>query len=445
MENIQGWTNWCEKHRPQYLREIVGNRRAIEKLREWAEEWKEGKPRKRGLILVGKPGIGKTTSALALANDCGWPVVELNASDQRNAANINRIVKPAILNETFDLDGKFALAREGKRKLIVLDEADNLYEGRGEGELGDKGGKQAIVEILKISRQPMILIVNDRTALFRGRGNELRNLCSLIRFEPIDRLGQFKLLKNICIKEGKRVEPELLWLIVDHSNGDLRSAINDLQSICLGRLEIRKTDSLALGYRDREFKLFEGIREIFRNPDIRLVRKKVLSLAKEPKEIALWIDENLPYEYQSPEDLAKAFDCLSNSDRFIGRSAHTQQYRLWSYAVDLMSCGVASAKQRRYEGYMQYQFPQWLLKMKATKHQRQLKRTLGEKLGKLCHLSISRAQSQQLPFFQQLFRSEKEFANQMIHHLNLNREEIKFLVEEKRGRKERSIFDFSIE
>jgi hypothetical protein len=44
-----------------------------------------------------------------------------------------------------------------------------------------------------------------------------------------------------------------------------------------------------------------------------------------------------------------------------------------------------------------------------------------------------------------LFRSEKEFANQMIHHLNLNREEIKFLVEEKRGRKERSIFDFSIE
>jgi replication factor C large subunit len=445
MGNMQGWTNWCEKHRPKHLSEIVGNRRGIEKLREWAEEWKEGKPSKRGLILVGKPGIGKTTSALALANDFGWPVVELNASDQRSADSINRVVKPAILNESFDPDGNFALSREGKRKLIVLDEADNLYERGGEAELGDKGGKQAIVEVLKLSQQPIILVVNNQTTLFKGRGNELRKLCFLIRFEPIDRQDQFKSLKNICIKEGKRVEPGVLWLIAEHSNGDLRSAINDLQSICLGRDEIRKTDALSLGYRDRELKLFEGIREIFRNPDIRSVRKKVLSLAEEPKYIALWIDENLPYEYQNSEDLAKAFDYLSNSDRFIGRSAHTQKYGLWSYAVDLMSCGVASAKQRQYKGYMRYQFPQWLLKMKASKRRRQLRRSIGEKLGKLCHLSISGAQLQQLPFFKQLFKRDKEFAKEMTHRLNLNREEIKLLIEEERERKERSIFDFSIE
>ena len=45
----------------------------------------------------GKPGIGKTTSAYALARDMGWDVIELNASDQRTAAVIDRIAGPGAL------------------------------------------------------------------------------------------------------------------------------------------------------------------------------------------------------------------------------------------------------------------------------------------------------------------------------------------------------------
>jgi replication factor C large subunit len=444
MYDPKRWTNWCEKYRPQRLSDVVGNRKSIEELKRWAEGWREGKPGKKGLVLLGNPGIGKTTSALALANDFGWTVVELNASDQRSADSINRIVKPSALNESFDLDGNFVLAREGKRKLIVLDEVDNLYEGRDKGKLGDKGGKQAIVEALRISQQPMVLIANNQRSLFKGVGNELKKLCSLVKFLPIDRESQFKLLKTVCAKEEKRVEPEVLWLIVEHSSGDLRSALNDLQSICTGKNEVRKTDTLALGYRERETVIFEGIREIFRNPDLRLVRKKVLSLGEEPKNIILWIDENLPYEYQNPDELSKAYDCLVQSDLFIGRSLHTQQYKLWRHAIDLMSCGVAGASKRPRMGYTRYQFPQWLIKMKRTQRERQLKRSIGEKLGGLCHLSRLGAQTHQLPFFRQLFKSDKEFAQEMTSQLNLSREEIKLLMEEEKEKKERSLFDFSI-
>ena len=83
--------DWTAKYRPKNLDEIVGNERAITALRNWARIWKEGgMPKKRAVVLSGKPGTGKTSSALALANDFGWITIELNASDARNAETIKK-------------------------------------------------------------------------------------------------------------------------------------------------------------------------------------------------------------------------------------------------------------------------------------------------------------------------------------------------------------------
>ena len=77
--------DWTEKYRPQSLDDVIGNERAITALRNWAEKWKGIKtPKTRAIILIGKPGTGKTSSALALAHDYHWIPIELNASDARN-------------------------------------------------------------------------------------------------------------------------------------------------------------------------------------------------------------------------------------------------------------------------------------------------------------------------------------------------------------------------
>ncbi len=230
--------DWTEKYRPKSLDEILGNERAITALRNWANMWKNGEiPKRRAVILSGKPGTGKTSSALALANDFGWIIIKLNASDARNAETIKKVATSGAVNETFDDFGRFIPSSRGGRKLIVLDEADNLYERiektKTARDFSDKGGKKAIVDTIKITNQPIILIVNDYYSLIKGSGAVLKQICTVIPYYEVSSIQILELLKNICKKENILADLKLLQTIADRCKGDVRSAVNDLQSICL--------------------------------------------------------------------------------------------------------------------------------------------------------------------------------------------------------------------
>ena len=164
---------WVEKYRPTSLDEVVGNPAAIADLRKWAAGWVKGRPDKKAVILQGDPGIGKTTAALALAREMGWTLIEMNASDSRNADAIERVATRGSVLQTFSPTGEFLRTEQGGRKLIVLDEADNVF-GRE-----DKGGIAAIVSLIQNTRQPVILIANDYYALTR-RSSSLKRLCRTI-------------------------------------------------------------------------------------------------------------------------------------------------------------------------------------------------------------------------------------------------------------------------
>ena len=96
--------SWAEKYRPESLSDIIGNTKVINDLKTWAKSWGD-KMVKKGVILSGPPGCGKTSAAIALANDMEWEVIELNASDARSGAVIEGTALRAGLFQTFGSKG----------------------------------------------------------------------------------------------------------------------------------------------------------------------------------------------------------------------------------------------------------------------------------------------------------------------------------------------------
>ncbi len=427
--------DWTEKYRPKTLRDIIGNERALSALRNWAERWNQGKiPEKRAAILSGKPGTGKTSTALALAADLGWTVLELNASDARNETSIKRVATAGAINETFDITGGFTPVRKGGRKLIILDEADNLYEKLDKAEtdnsLGDRGGKKAIIDTIKITKQPIILIVNDFYELTKGGGEPLKNLCNVIQFYTVNPSQIVELLKHICRQENITADLRVLKTIADRSKGDVRSAVNDLQSLSLNRTQLNIGDIDVLGYRDRETLIFDALREVFKTKNLQNSRDCLRNSDVEPEMFLLWITENLPREFLDVKDLIRGYEALSKADVFFGRVNKTRVYDLWSYACDLMSSGVTVAKTHSYSN-TQYMFPAWLKQMKSNQTARLIRDGVTKKIATAQHVSNQKAKESILPYFQTMFRNNPRFACKMIKHLDFSESEVKFLLGEK--------------
>ena len=424
--------DWTEKFRPKSLDDIVGNERAIIELRKWANSWSKGVPKQRAVILSGKPGNGKTSSAFALANDYGWTAVELNTSDARNATKIKNVATFGAINETFDDHGRFILSREGGRKLIILDEADNLYERiegseKNDNDLSDRGGKKAIIDTIKITNQPMMLIVNDYYSLTKGSGESLKQMCKLIRFYAPYPNAVFNLLKRICLREGITVNQQVLKTISDRCKGDIRSAVNDLQSLCLDKKQINADALNVIGYRDREKDIFSALREIFKTKNIQTIRESMIHLDADPKHVLLWVNENIPNEYRDNNDLAKGYNALSKADVFLGRTYRRQNYGLWSYANDLMNGGVAVAKSRTYPND-KYNFPVWLREQKSSKTNRDIRDDIVEKISGTCHNSNDKGKDFLISYFTQMFRNDTSFAIKMKNKFDFTENEIKYLL-----------------
>jgi len=438
--------DWTERYRPKTLDDIVGNEYAIMELRKWANTWAASiVPKKRAAILSGKPGIGKTSSALALANDFGWTPIELNASDARNAVTIKKVATSGAINETFDNHGRFIPRKTGGRKLIILDEADNLYEKSDSADknndLSDRGGKKAIIDTIRITKHPVILIVNDYYSLIKGGGESLKEMCLLIRYHPVYPNAIIELLKRICREEGITVDHRTLLALAERCKGDVRSAINDLQSICLNKKQIDIQSLDAIGYRDREKIIFDALRDIFKTKNIQSIRESISNLDEPPDRFLLWLDENLPREYIDVEDLLKGYEALSKADIFLGRTHKRQYYGLWPYASDMMTSGVATAKKHGYNNDT-YNFPSWLIGMKNYKTTRSLRDSIIKKISLICHNSNKKSREFIFTYFRQLFRNNAEFAAKMKNRMDLTENEIKYILGEKYNYKLKDILHF---
>lgn len=416
--------DWTEKYRPKTLADVVGNPKAVSELKAWAESWNRGKPTKRAAVLMGTPGVGKTTSAEALANDMGWGILEMNASDQRTGDAIRSVALRGAFSNTFDDSGEYLSTTEGGMKLIVLDEADNFFGN------ADRGALPVVNELIKSTRQPVLLIVNDFYALSK-KSSTVKNDTVQISFMKPSVISMSKALKKVAAAEGVSITDEAVRSIADNAGGDMRAALRDLESLAMGRTEITLQDTTELTGRVIKKSMYDLMIAIFKKGDAMGSRMMLRDIDEDPNTVLLWLDENMPYEYVNHVDLIRGYNMLSRADIFLGRVSRRQYYGLWSYASDTMTAGVCTARFTDKYGGGRIRFPTYLTKMSRSKGIRATKAAVCRKLADHLHTSTKRVATDVLPSLKLMLIKDPELRVSMIKDAGLEAEELAFLMNTK--------------
>ncbi|WP_297073984.1 replication factor C large subunit [Thermococcus sp.] len=394
---------WVEKYRPRKLSEIVNQEKAIEQVRAWVEAWLHGNPpKKKALILAGPPGVGKTTTVYALAHEYGFEVIELNASDERTYEKIERYVQAAY---TMDILGK-------RRKLIFLDEADNI----------EPSGAREIAKLIDKAKNPIIMSANHYWEVPK----EIRNKAQIVEYKRLTQRDIIKALVRILKREGKTVPKEILYEIAKRANGDLRAAINDLQTVVIGGVGNAKE---VLAYRDVEKSVFQALAQIFATDNAKRAKMATLGVDMYPDELLLWIDENVPYVYYKPEDIARAYEAISRADIYLGRAKRTNNYSLWKYATDMMTAGVAVAGVKK-KGFVKIYPPKTIKMLTESKSERTLRDSIVKKVMKEMHMARIEA-LETLQYLRVIFENNPDLAAHFTVFLDLSEKEVEFLAGDK--------------
>lgn len=393
------------KYKPKSMKDIEGQDLQIEELKGFIIS--HSRQKKKAALIYGPSGVGKTSTAYALANDLNYEVCETNASEFRNSDQINQKVGNAIKQRSL-----FA-----KGKIILVDEVDGLSGHE------DRGGVQAIAKLIEDSAYPIILTATNP---FDSKFSSLRSKSNLIEFKQLDYLSVFSILKRICEHEGIKYEEDTLKALSRRAGGDARAAINDLQMLSQQKKELARDSLEELSDRNKADKIMAALNRIFKTTDLNVAISAFDNVEEDLGEQLLWIDENLPKEYTKPEELAKAYEMLSKADVFNRRIKRWQHYRFLVYINALITAGIASAKGEKYKHLVEYKPTGRILKLWWANQKAAKKKAIAEKIAIKTHSSKKEILKSTMPYLPLMFKNTK-MGNNLINYLDLNEEEIGWL------------------
>ncbi len=199
---------WIEKYRPQTLDEVYGHEDIVGRLQSYVE--KDDIPH---LLFAGPAGVGKTTSATAIArtvygDDWRGNFLELNASDERGID----VVRDRIKNFARSSFGSY------EYRIIFLDEADSLTDD------AQSALRRTMEQFSDNTR--FILSCNYSSKII----DPIQSRCAVFRFGPLSDEAVESQVRDIADAEGIEVTDDGVDALVYAANGDMRRAINSLQA-----------------------------------------------------------------------------------------------------------------------------------------------------------------------------------------------------------------------
>lgn len=385
---------WVEKYRPRKFSEVKGQDEAIFKIKDFLKNF--GK-KKKAIILHGPPGTGKTSIAHVVANENKSEIFELNASDLRNREKIKNVLKPAIEQKSL----------KNESKIILVDEVDGISEY-------DYGGLSELLEIIEETNYPIIITAND---IWDKKFNALRRKCEMLQLKEISYDIIKLVISEISKIEEININEDFVTELAIKAKGDLRAAINDLQTLS----KLKDYLSIILDERNKETDIFNSLRKVFKDKPTNEILNVFDSVKMSMDDIILWIEENIPAEY-SGEELARAYDLLSKTDVFRGRIYKQQYWRFMVYENIFLSYGIASSKKNPKTGFTSYKKPTRILQIWMNNQKTIYKKSICVKYSNYVHVSHKRAMNE-FPIIKQILKSNPSIQKE----LKLEDEEIEYL------------------
>jgi len=393
---------WTEKYRPRYVREVVGNKQAVNQFLEWMRGWERGTPSSKAVMLVGPPGVGKTSLVLAYANEYRWDLVEVNASDERSGERLKALVGASASQTTI----------AGTRKRIILvDEVDGIAGKES------AGGVAVLSSLIRMSRVPIVLVANDP---WDPRLAPLRELAPMIKFSKVRKDEVLRHLKVIAEKEGLEVDEEMLKEISERAEGDMRAAINDLQLLS----SMRANPSLLfsyLGERNREKNAFDVLAAVFGAKKASEGRQLTMNTELDLDQIFTWVYDNVFKQYQKPEALAEALKILADADHHHARLKRYQMWGLTRYITPLVGAGPGIVKTASGERGAGFEFPSKIRFMQQTRELRSRIEEATAKIAAKSKMSRVKAAIEMLPYITEMLRRGEQGISA---HYGLNPDEV---------------------
>jgi len=318
------------------LSDFVGNENSRKKVVEWLSKWSDGS---KPLLLVGPPGVGKTSFVHALCREFDIDLIELNASDTRNKNMLAQILNPIFSNASLT----------GKDFLLFLDELDGISNRE------DSGGLDFLIDLFSEPSIRVIMAANKSTESIK----KISKVSKTINFSPIPpRLAMLyldKVLKNL----NSPMDTKDRTTVVRNSFGDIRSLINSAQVMIAGYSSVKNsTAEIEVDSMINQFFTSSTLEEalaIINKADISYSDPRFGQSSEDRrKDILGAFFSSIVMSKIDISTIAVLLDKLSELDVILSRSLVMRNWKIMRYFSSILAKSLFDDSRNKYIRYNRY-------------------------------------------------------------------------------------------
>ena len=318
------------------ISDFVGNESSRKKVIEWLVKWSDGS---KPLLLVGPPGVGKTSFVHALCRELDIDLIELNASDTRNKNLLAQVISPIFSNSSLT----------GKNFLLFLDEMDGISKRE------DSGGLDFLIDLFKEPSIRVIMAANKSNESIK----KISKVSKTITFSPIPPRLSMLYLDKILRLQNASMDVEDRIAVVRNSFGDIRYLLNAAQAMKAG-YATTKNPVVDIDVENMIGKFFsattfEEALDIVQRADISYSDPRFGQSSEDRrKDILSAFFSSIVMSKTDIQTLAVLLDRLSDLDVVLGRSLAIRNWKILRYFPLILTKSLFHESRNKYIRYNRY-------------------------------------------------------------------------------------------